>query len=155
MKTRLCVAALALSAIVANAHADSLLATRVEGDDVQALAKFYQQAFGMQEVNRLTTPDAIEIMLNFGETVEAAKANKATQIVISKHGANDGLDAVPHVIISVTDMPKTVAAFKAAGGKFEKGEPQAYTINNRSYFIGVGTDPAGNRVEVILIPERK
>jgi predicted enzyme related to lactoylglutathione lyase len=152
MMQRLKVLSLLIGLLSGNAFADSLLAVRVEGEDVPALAKFYQDAFGLKEVNRLTTPSAIEIMLNFGETVEAAKANKSTQIVISKHSPSSGLDSVPHVVISVTDMAKTVAAFKAAGGKFER-EPQVYS--DGAFTIGFGNDPAGNRVEVIYFANRK
>jgi len=42
--------------------------------DTVALAKFYQAAFGMQEVNRIENPGGTEVFVNFGATVEAAKA---------------------------------------------------------------------------------
>jgi hypothetical protein len=53
----------------------ALNAARVGAKDVTALAKFYEAAFGLQEVNRLKMPGRLEIMLNFGDSVAAAKAN--------------------------------------------------------------------------------
>jgi predicted enzyme related to lactoylglutathione lyase len=132
---------------VGAAHAGvSLMAARVVADDVPALAKFYQSAFGLKEVQRLEFPNMIEIMLNFGDTADAAKASTATQVVIMKRGANDAKDAVPHLIFNVTDMAATVAAVKAAGGKMD-GEPRPF--GNTGILIGMGTDPAGNRIELI------
>ena len=81
--------------------------------DVAATAKFYQSAFGMQEINRLDMPGIKEIMLNFGETVEAAKANSSPWIVIMGRSSND-VKEVPHLVLYVTDMKATVAAVKAA-----------------------------------------
>jgi predicted enzyme related to lactoylglutathione lyase len=159
MKKKLLVIAALVVTAISSAHADSLLAARVVANDVQALAKFYQQAFGLQEVNRFASKDGVpfEIMLNFGETVEAAKANNSssTQIVVTKHGEKEApVDAVAHIVISVSDMAKSVASFKAAGGRFEK-EPADASIGALAFTVGVGTDPAGNRVEIIHLPSRK
>jgi hypothetical protein len=57
----------------------TLNAARVAAVDVPALEKFYETAFGMQEVQRIGSQ---EVMLNFGDSVAAAKANPAAQIVI-------------------------------------------------------------------------
>lgn len=127
----------------------TLNAARVGGEDVAALAKFYQAAFGMQEVNRLEFPGNVEIMLNFGETTAAAKANKGAQVVIM-HRESDALqDAVPHLIFNVTDIAATAASVKSAGGSME-GEPRAF--GNTGIKIGFGKDPAGNRFELIQAP---
>jgi catechol 2,3-dioxygenase-like lactoylglutathione lyase family enzyme len=146
----------AFAMLCITAHADSLLAARVEGYDVAALAKFYQQSFGLQEVNRFASADnkPFEIMLNFGDTVDAAKANKATQIVITQQKEKEVIDAIPHIVITVADITKVVAAFKAAGGKFEH-EPETHSYNKGTFIVVVGTDPAGNKVEVISFPDRK
>jgi predicted enzyme related to lactoylglutathione lyase len=129
----------------------ALMAARVIADDVPATAKFYQSAFGLKEVQRLEFPNMIEIMLNFGDTVDAAKGSTATQVVIMKRGANDGKDTVAHLIFSVTDMTATVAAIKAAGGKMD-GEPREF--GKTGILIGMGTDPAGNHIELIQQPRR-
>ena len=60
----------------------TLNSVRVAAADTVALAKFYQSAFGMQEVNRIDIPGGPEIFVNFGATVDAAKANKGLPIVI-------------------------------------------------------------------------
>ena len=72
-------AALTVS-IVARADV-TLNSVRVGAVDTVALARFYQTAFGMQEVNRLNTPTGPELFLNFGATVDAAKANKSAPVL--------------------------------------------------------------------------
>jgi predicted enzyme related to lactoylglutathione lyase len=134
------------------AHAGvSLMAARVVAEDVPGLAKFYESAFGLKEVQRLELPNMIEIMLNFGDTVDAAKGSTATQVVIMKRGADDGKDSVPHLIFSVTDMAATVAAIKAAGGKMDG---DARPFGDTGILIGMGADPAGNHIELIQQPKR-
>ena len=65
------------------AHAQvTLNSVRVAAADTVALAKFYQSAFGMQEVNRIDVPGGPEIFVNFGAAPEAAKANSGVPIVI-------------------------------------------------------------------------
>jgi catechol-2,3-dioxygenase len=60
----------------------SLDSVRIEAKDTVALAKFYREAFGMQEVNRIENPGGTEVFVNFGATVEAAKANKNPQMIL-------------------------------------------------------------------------
>ena len=99
------------------AHAQvSLDSTRVAAKDTIALAKFYLAAFGMQEVNRIVNPGGTEVFVNFGDTVEAAKANKNPQMILFHRESDDVKDPIPHVIFLVKDMAATVAAVKAAGG---------------------------------------
>lgn len=140
-------AALMLSAAQAGV---TLNAGRVGAEDVAALAKFYESAFGLQEVNRLEFPGTLEIMLNFGTTVAAAKANPNAQIVIMHRESNAIKDPVPHLILNVTDIAATAAAVKAAGGSMD-GEPRAF--GNSGMMIGFAVDPAGNRVELIQQPK--
>ena len=131
---------------VANAHAGATLAAaRIGAADVAGVAKFYQSAFGMFEVNRLDMPSIKEIMLNFGNTVEAAKANPNPWIVIMSRTSDD-VKEVPHLVLYVTDMKATVAAIKAAGGTVE-GEPRAF--GDTGMIVGFAVDPAGNRMELI------
>jgi lactoylglutathione lyase len=132
--------------LVANAHAGvTLAAARIGAVDVEAVAKFYQSAFGMQEILRLDMAGLKEIMLNFGNTVEAAKANPNPWIVIMNRTSDD-VKEVPHLVLYVTDMKSTVAAVKAAGGKVE-GEPGAF--GDAGMIVGFAVDPAGNRMELI------
>jgi len=129
------------------AHAEvSLNSVRVAAVDTVALAKFYQAAFGMFEVNRIALPAGPEIFVNFGATADAAKANRNPPIVLFHRDSDAVKDPIQHVILTVTDMAATVAAVKAAGGIVE-GEPRPF--GNTGIVIGFATDPAGNRVELI------
>jgi predicted enzyme related to lactoylglutathione lyase len=136
--------------IASAAHAQvTLNSVRVGAKDTVALAKFYQAAFGMQEVNRLDGQGGPEIFVNFGASVEAAKANKAEPIVIMHRDSDDLKDPIAHIIFNVKDMTATVAAIKAAGGSMA-GEPRPF--RNSGIVIGIAIDPAGNRLELIQRP---
>lgn len=130
------------------AHADiTVNAVRVTANDVLALEKFYQAAFGLKEVQRLNLPGGqMEVMLNFGATVDAAKANKNAQVVIMHRGEKEPLDGVAHLIFDVTDVKAVAAAVKAAGGKLER-EP--FEFGKTGIFIGMVIDPEGNHLELI------
>jgi len=124
---------------------------RVGAKDVVALAKFYQSAFGMFEVQRIQNPQMLEIMLDFGATAEAAKANAGADVVIMQRAADDGADTMAHLIFTVTDMDAVVKAIKAAGGKMER-DPFEY--GNTGIRIGMGIDPAGNHFEMLQFAKR-
>ncbi|HTW68160.1 MAG TPA: VOC family protein [Bryobacteraceae bacterium] len=113
--TAMAVSALLLSASAALAQV-TLNSVRVGAKDPVAVAKFYETAFGMQEVNRINSPAGPEIFVNFGATADAAKANKSEPIVIMHRDSDALQDPIPHVILNVKDMTATVAAIKAAGG---------------------------------------
>ena len=127
----------------------TLNSVRIGAKDTAALAKFYQAAFGMEEVNRINAPGGPEIFVNFGATVDAAKANKSEPIVIMHRDSDDLKDPIAHVIFNVKDMAATVAAIKAASGSMA-GDPRPF--GNTGIVIGIAIDPAGNRVELIQRP---
>jgi predicted enzyme related to lactoylglutathione lyase len=127
----------------------TLNSVRIGAKDTAALAKFYQTAFGMQEVNRIDAPGGAEIFVNFGATVEAAKANKSEPVVIMHRDSDDLKDPIAHVILNVKDMAATVAAIKGAGGSMA-GDPRPF--RNSGIVIGIAIDPAGNRIEMIQRP---
>jgi predicted enzyme related to lactoylglutathione lyase len=141
--TAACIALLAGAA-----RADvTLNAARVTANDVPALQKFYQTAFGLKEVQRIPMQGGkFEVMLNFGATEAAAKANKNAQVVIMPRGENQTPDTVPHLIFDVTDVKAMAAAVKAAGGKMER-EPIEF--GKSGIFIGMAVDPEGNHLEMI------
>jgi predicted enzyme related to lactoylglutathione lyase len=146
---------LAAGAVLAMATAQAgvtLNAVRVGAKDVASTAKFYQTAFGMFEVQRIAQPNMLEIMLNFGATADAAKANKGSQVVIMQRAADDGSDSMAHVIFTVTDAAATVKAAKAAGAKVER-EPFQY--GTTGIWIGLLIDPAGNHIELLQFPAAK
>ena len=132
------------------AHAQaSLDSVRIAAKDTVTLARFYEVVFGMQEVNRVVNPGGTEIFVNFGATVEAAKANKNPFIILFHRDSDDVKDPVPHVIFAVKDMAVAVAAVKAAGGTMS-GDPRPF--GNTSTVLGFAVDPAGNRTELIQRP---
>ncbi len=146
---------LAAGAVLAMATANagvSLNSVRIGAKDVAAVAKFYQAAFGMWEVQRISQPNMLEIMLAFGATVEAAKANTGSQIVIMQRAADDSSDTLAHVILSVTDAVATTKAAKAAGARVER-EPFEY--NKTGIWIAMLVDPAGNHIEMLQMPAAK
>jgi predicted enzyme related to lactoylglutathione lyase len=127
----------------------TLNSVRIGAKDTPAVAKFYQAAFGMQEVNRIDAPGGPEIFVNFGATPDAAKINKSEPIVIMHRDADDSKDPIAHVILNVKDMAATVAAIKAAGGSIA-GDSRPF--RNTGIVIGIALDPAGNRIELIQRP---
>jgi len=137
---------------IAQADGVTLNAARVGAEDVPATAKFYEAAFGLQEVRRLEFRNQVEIMLNFGATVAQAQANTNAQIVIMHRDSNSVKDPIPHIIFNVTDVAAAAAAVKAAGGTLE-GEPHQF--GNTGIYIGIASDPAGNRIEMIQQPKKK
>jgi len=141
-----CVALLLAGAAYAQVTLNSV---RVGAKDTVALAKFYQAAFGMQETNRINAAGGPEIFVNFGATVDAAKANKSEPVVLMHRDSDDLKDPIPHVIFNVKDMKATVAAIKAAGGSMD-GDPRPY--GTTGIVIGIAIDPAGNRLELIQRP---
>jgi len=137
--------------LLSAAQADvSLNAGRVGAEDVAATAKFYEAAFGLKEVNRLEFPGSLEIMMNFGDSVAAAKANHNAQVVVMHRASNSIKDPVPHLVLNVSDVRATAAAVKAAGGTMQ-GEPREF--GKTGIMIGIAIDPAGNRVEMIQQPK--
>ncbi|MBV9769441.1 MAG: VOC family protein [Bryobacterales bacterium] len=142
----LCTALLLGSAAHGQVRLDSV---RIAAKDTVALAKFYQTAFGMQEINRIDTPAGPEVFVNFGSTIDAAKSNKSEPIVLMHRDSDDVKDPIAHVIFNVKDMAATVAAVKAAGGSMT-GDPRPF--RNTGIVIGIAIDPAGNRIEMIQRP---
>jgi predicted enzyme related to lactoylglutathione lyase len=141
----LCASVLASLSVQAGVTLNS---ARVGAADVAALEKFYVTAFGMQEVQRIQNT---EVMLNFGDSVAAAKANPGAQIVIMHRQSDDQTDTMAHLIFNVTDMKATVAAITAAGGKIER---PPFVFGNTGVTIGLAQDPAGNHIELLQQPKQ-
>ena len=146
--TAIMVSATLLLASAAHAQV-TLNSVRIGAKDTVGLAKFYQTAFGMQEVNRINAAGGPEVFVNFGATVESAKANKSEPIVIMHRDSDDIKDPIAHVILNVKDMAATVASVKTAGGSMT-GDPRPF--GNTGVLIGIAIDPAGNRIELIQRP---
>jgi len=147
------VIAVAAAVLFAGADAargqNAIFSVRVCAKDPVALARFYEAAFGMSETLRLDSPQGSEVILNFGATVDAAKADRNAPLVISHHDSDDPQDPTAHVVMYVADMAATVAAIKAAGGTIAS-EPR--DIGYKGYVIGVALDPVGNHIEILHHP---
>jgi predicted enzyme related to lactoylglutathione lyase len=149
-KTAMAICGALVLAGAAHAQAQaSLDSVRIAAKDTIALAKFYQAAFGMQEVNRVVNPSGIEVFVNFGATVEAAKANKNPLMILFHRDSDDLKDPTTHIIFAVKDMAAAVAAVKASGGTMT-GDPRPF--GNGGTVLGFAIDPAGNRIELIQRP---
>jgi len=142
--------ALGLFVPIAASAQVTLNSVRIGAADTVAIAKFYEAAFGMQEVNRIDVPAGPEIFVNFGTTADAAKANKGLPIVIMHRDSDAAKDPIAHVIMNVTNMSATVASIKSAGGSMD-GDPRPF--RNTGIVIGIAIDPAGNRIELIQRPQ--
>ena len=157
---KICTTTIAVCAallLASAAHAQvTLNSVRVGAKDTVALAKFYQAAFGMQEVNRINAAGGPEIFVNFGATVDAAKANKSEPIVIMHRDSDDLKDPIAHVILNVKDMTATVAAIKAAGGSMDGDAASIRKHRHRHrHRDRSGRQPPGTDSTAVSSPQKK
>jgi predicted enzyme related to lactoylglutathione lyase len=147
------VAAGAMLAMIGGAQAGvSFNAGRVGAVDVAGVAKFYQAAFGLKEVRHFDLPGGgSEVLMNFGDTVDAAKANTGAQVVVMHRDSDAVKDPIPHLVLTVTDIAATVKAVAAAGGTVQQ---QPREFGKTGTFIGMVADPAGNIIELIQPPKQ-
>jgi predicted enzyme related to lactoylglutathione lyase len=140
--------ALGLASGLAQA-ASGLNGVRIGAPDVLALEKFYQSLFGLKEIMRVNIAGMPEVILGFGDSAEAARANPGDRVVIAHRDAGTP-DPMAHVILNVSDVAASVAAVKAAGGALEQAP---HTIGGgHGPSIAIVIDPAGNRIELIQPP---
>jgi predicted enzyme related to lactoylglutathione lyase len=142
---------MALAPVAASpAGADNalLIGARLETDDVPALAGFYEAAFDMQPVERHDMPNGMkEIFLKSGDTIDPANGKRiALLLMITNIFIDSSRHYVGHLVFSVSDVAATTRALTAAGGKSVPG-PTGFA-NSKSPIV-IGTDPAGNRIDVI------
>lgn len=141
-------APLAAPAAFAQETGITVRSVRVLATDVDALAKFYSEAFGMSETRRpVDTPTFKEIVLNSGSTPDVAKKATSTPIVIATRAkAGPPAGGMAALIVEVPDMDKAIARATAAGAKLMR--PVAKSAEGLSYaFL---TDPDGNQFELLL-----
>ena len=134
------------------AQADtSVLAVRLGAKDAPALAKFYEAAFGLKQIDKVGDPPT-EVIMRFGATVAAAKAGNSPEFLVAKREAGDTAGSIAHAIFHVSDINATVAAAKAAGATM-KGEVASVPIGGTPIKIATMTDPDGNVLEVMELPK--
>ena len=127
----------------------ALRSARVGAGDVAKTAEFYKAAFGMQEVQRYERPNFLEIILNFGPTVEAAKAAATPKVVLISRPAGAAAEGVSNLIFNVGDMDAVLKRATAHGGSIERPPTRSATSGNTIAFV---RDPSGNRIELIMAP---
>jgi predicted enzyme related to lactoylglutathione lyase len=133
-------------------HADvAVLAVRLGAKDVVALAKFYDAAFGLKQIDSVGQPPT-EIIMRYGATVAAAKAGSSPEFLVEKREAGATSDPIAHAIFHVSDVATTVAAAKAAGATI-KSDVASVTIGGMPVKIATLVDPDGNVLEVMELPK--
>jgi len=130
------------------AQADTtVLAVRLGANDVAALARFYDAAFGLKQIDSVGQP-ATEIIMRYGATVAEAKAGSSPEFLVQKREPGAGKDAMAHAIFRVSDVAATVAAAKKAGATMD-GEVVTVPIGGMPVKIATLSDPDGNVLEVM------
>ena len=129
----------------------SVLAVRLGAKDAPALAKFYEAAFGLKQIDKVGDPPT-EVIMRFGATVAAAKAGSSPEFLVAKREGGETAGSIAHAIFHVSDINATVAAAKAAGATM-KGEVASVPIGGTPIKIATMTDPDGNVLEIMELPK--
>jgi len=133
-------------------HADvSVLAVRLGAQDVAALAKFYETAFGLKEIDRVGQPPT-EIIMRYGATVAAAKAGSSPEFLVAHRDPGAANDSIAHAIFHVSNLVATVAAAKAAGAT-TKRDVASVRIGSMPVKVATLVDPDGNVLELMELPK--
>jgi len=133
-------------------HADvTVLAVRLGAKDVVALAKFYDAAFGLKEIDRVGQPPT-EIIMRYGATVATAKAGSSPEFLVQRREPGAANDPIPHAVFHVSDIGASVAAAKAAGATL-KGDVAAVPIGGIPVKVATLVDPDGNVLELMELPK--
>ena len=137
---------------VTMAQADvTVMAVRLQAKDVAALAKFYDAAFGLKQIDQVGNPPT-EIIMRYGATAAAAKAGTSPEFLIEKREPAVANDAMAHAIFHVSDLAATLTAAKGAGAKMQ-GEVATAPIGGIQVKIGTIVDPDGNVLELMELPK--
>jgi predicted enzyme related to lactoylglutathione lyase len=129
----------------------SVMAVRVGAKDVVALAKFYDAAFGLKEIDRVGQPPT-EIIMRYGTSVAAAKAGSSPEFLLTRREPGTANDPMPHAIFHVSDLSASIAAAKAAGATM-KGDVASVKIGSMAVKIAMLIDPDGNVLELMELPK--
>ena len=129
----------------------TVLAIRLGANDVAALAKFYDAAFGLKEIDHVGEP-ATEIIMRYGATAAAAKAGSSPEFLVQLREPGAANSAMAHAIFHVSDVGATVAAAKAAGASMQ-GDVVTVPIGGMPVKIATLVDPQGNVLELMELPK--
>jgi predicted enzyme related to lactoylglutathione lyase len=134
------------------AHADvTVLAVRLGANDVVALSKFYDAAFGLKEIDRVGKPPT-EIIMRYGATVAAAKAGSSPEFLVAHRDSAAVNDPITHAIFRVSDIGAAVLAAKAAGATIKR-DVASVSIGGMRLKTATLVDPDGNVIELMELPK--
>jgi predicted enzyme related to lactoylglutathione lyase len=151
-RTITAILALTATAWLTCVYADvSVMAVRLGAKDVVTLAKFYDAAFGLKQIDSVGQPPT-EIIMRYGATVAAAKAGSSPEFLVQRREPGAAGDAMAHAIFHVADVGATVAAAKAAGATL-KGDVASVPIGGMPVKIATLVDPDGNVLEIMELPK--
>jgi predicted enzyme related to lactoylglutathione lyase len=137
---------------LASGHAEAVvLAVRLGANDVVALAKFYDTAFGLKEIDRVGQPPT-EIIMRYGATAAEAKAGSSPEFLVQRREPGAAKDTMAHAIFRVSDIAASVVAAKAAGAAAQ-GEIVSVPIGGMPVKIAMMVDPDGNVLELMELPK--
>ena len=123
---------------------------RVLAPDPEAVATFYEKAFGMSEIRRpVTTATFQEIVVNSGSTVDQAKQATTTPIVITTRPKDAPAGAMASLILQVPNIDKAIESVKHNGGTVMRPARKSST----GYIVAFVKDPDGNQVELLMTGE--
>jgi len=125
-------------------------AVRVLATDPEAIARFYEKAFGMSETSRpVTTATFKEIVINSGSTADLAKRATTTAIVVATRAKDAPAGAMASLILQVPDLDKAIESVKQNGGAVIR-PPNKSAAGLMFAFV---KDPDGNQIELLMMPK--
>jgi len=123
---------------------------RVLAADPEAIATFYEKAFGMSETRRpASTATFKEIVINSGSTAEIAKRATSTPIVIATRAKDAPAGAMASLILQVPDLGKAIDAVKVNGGTVMRPPSKS----GEGLDFAFVKDPDGNQIELLMAPK--
>src|SRR5215471_16324540 len=141
-----CVLAVA-SAASAQESGIAVRSVRVLANDPEAIAMFYEKAFGMSETRRAAnTATFKEIVINAGATADQAKRATSTPIVIATRPKDAPAGAMASLILQVPDLEKAIESAKTSGGTLLRGPSKSGEGLNFAFL----KDPDGNQIELVM-----
>ena len=129
----------------------AVLAVRLGANDVVALAKFYDAAFGLKEIDHVGQPPT-EIIMRYGATVAAAKAGSSPEFLLQRRAPGAASDPITHAVFHVSDVGAAVVAAKAAGATV-KSAVASVAIGGMPVKTAMVVDPDGNVLELMELPK--
>jgi predicted enzyme related to lactoylglutathione lyase len=141
---------LAATIMMAQESGIHVRAVRVLAADPDALATFYEKAFGMSEIGRpANSATSKEIRINAGSTVEIAKTATTAPVVIMTRPKDTPVGFMATLILQVPDVDKAIATVKANGGTLMRPANKSAEGNSFAFV----KDPDGNQIELVMSPK--